>query len=145
VDLVRERLGKQDVDAGYILDGFPRTVPQADALAEMEDPDIVINFVVSDEILIERLSGRRVCTSCGYSHHVKFLPPRAEGVCDRCGGKLVQREDDTEKSIRKRLAVYQTQTAPLIDYYRRKNQIKDVDGAPAPDMVFDSVTAVLPE
>ena len=143
VDLVRERLSANDTDCGYILDGFPRTIPQAEALAGITQLDAVINFEVDDDTLIKRLSGRRICSSCGFIHHVDFQPPKREGVCDRCGGKLIQREDDKETSIRKRLSVYQTQTAPLLDYYQKTGLIIDIDGTPAPDNVLSSVTAAL--
>ncbi|MBN1686004.1 MAG: adenylate kinase [Spirochaetales bacterium] len=143
VDLVRERLTAKDTNSGYILDGFPRTIPQAEALAGITELDAVINFEVSDEILIKRLSGRRICSSCGFIHHVEFQPPKHEGICDRCGGKLIQREDDSETSIRKRLSVYQNQTAPLLGYYEKTGLMIDIDGAPAPAEVLSSVTAAL--
>jgi adenylate kinase len=139
VDLVKDRLVDRDARDGFILDGFPRTVPQADALFAMSDIDVVLNFAIDDSILIARLSGRRVCVSCGYSHHIEFLPPKKTGICDRCGGKLIQREDDMVGSIKKRLEVYRIQTEPLITYYRKKNIISDIDAAPAPDVVYASV------
>ena len=143
VDLVRERLVQGDTISGYILDGFPRTIPQAEALAQITTLNAVINFGVDDETIVSRLTGRRVCSKCGFSHHVDFLPPRSEGICDRCGGELIQREDDTEESIRTRLSIYQSQTAPLIEYYRKGGLIIDVDGTPAPEVVLSSVAAAL--
>lgn len=143
VDLVRERLTRSDTESGYILDGFPRTVPQAEALATITTLSGVINFDVDDEAIVSRLTGRRICSKCGFSHHVNFLPPRKEGVCDQCGGELIQREDDTEGPIRNRLSVYQSQTEPLIDYYRKSGLIIDIDGSPAPDVVLSSVVAAL--
>jgi adenylate kinase len=143
VDLVRERLAKKDTGPGYILDGFPRTIPQAEALAAITALDGVINFEVDDETLVTRLSGRRICSKCGFSHHIEFLPPKRDGVCDQCGGDLIQRKDDTEESIRNRLSVYQTQTEPLIDYYRKGGLIVDIDGEPAPDIVLNSVMEAL--
>ncbi len=143
VDLVRERLSKGDIESGYILDGFPRTIPQAKALAKIVTLDGVINFTVDDETIVSRLTGRRICSKCGFSHHVEFLPPRREGYCDSCGGELIQREDDSEESIRKRLSVYQSQTAPLIDYYKKAGLIVDVDGTPAPEVVLNAAMAAL--
>jgi len=143
VDLVRERLSQGDTGSGYILDGFPRTIPQAEALAGITEIDAVINFDVDDATLIARLSGRRVCSKCGFGHHIEFLPPKQEGICDRCGGELIQREDDSEKSIRNRLSVYQKQTAPLLDYYNDKGLSIDIDGTPAPDAVLKSLTEAL--
>jgi adenylate kinase len=125
------------------LDGFPRTIPQAEALATITTLDGVINFQVDDETLISRLSGRRICSKCGFSHHIEFLPPKVEGVCDQCGGELIQRKDDTEESIRNRLSVYQSQTEPLIDYYRKAGLIIDIDGKPAPEVVLNSVMEAL--
>ena len=143
VDLVRERLAENDVAPGFILDGFPRTIPQAKALADISPLDRIINLVVADQVLIARLAGRRVCSACGFSYHVDYLPPREQGICDQCGGKLVQRDDDTEASIRRRLRVYVSRTEPLIGYYRDLDIISDVDGAPLPDDVYQSVLAVL--
>jgi adenylate kinase len=143
VDLVRERLAQGDTSSGYILDGFPRTIPQAEALAEITTLNAVINFGLDDETIVSRLTGRRVCSKCGFSHHMDFLPPKREGICDRCGGELIQRKDDTEVSIRNRLSIYESQTAPLIDHYRKGGLIVDVDGKPAPEVVLSSVAAAL--
>lgn len=133
VGIVKERLQKTDCDNGYILDGFPRTVPQADALAadliELgKQLDAVVSLDVDIEALIERLTGRRTCRDCGRGYHVTFDPSKAVGVCDACGGELVQRDDDQEATIRKRLDVYQEQTEPLIAYYRSSGLLKELDG-----------------
>ena len=145
VDLVQKRLSSADVENGFILDGFPRTIPQAEALSEISKIDCVLNIHVEDEIIVKRLTGRRICTVCGNSHHLVFLRPQKPGVCDRCGGKLLQREDDTEGSIRKRLEVYKKQTEPLIQYYRSENLIVDVDGTPAPEVVYELTAKSLSE
>ena len=143
VDLVKERLSADDVGTGFILDGFPRTIPQAEALSEICKIDHVLNFRVEDDVLISRLTGRRICANCGHSHHIEFLPPKEKGVCDKCGGILVQREDDMETAIKKRLAVYKSQTEPLIEYYRTKGFIVDIAGSPPPDQVLESVSSAL--
>jgi len=141
VDLVRERLSRPDTAAGYILDGFPRTVPQAEALAGFQRLDAAINFKCGDEVVISRLSGRRVCRSCGAIYHVKNIPPRREGVCDRCGGELYTRDDDRDESIRNRLRVYREQTEPLISFYRRKSELREIDSAQS---VEDSIRQLRP-
>ncbi|MEZ4598441.1 MAG: adenylate kinase [Syntrophotaleaceae bacterium] len=133
VGIVRERLGKKDCDSGFILDGFPRTVAQADALQQtLEDLgktlDRVLSLGVDNEAVVERIAGRRTCRDCGKMYHVKFDPPREEGRCDACGAELYLRDDDREETVRRRLDVYQAQTAPLIDYYRDKGLLEEVDG-----------------
>jgi adenylate kinase len=133
VGIVRDRLQEADCDKGFILDGFPRTVAQADALQtslqEMgKDLDRVISLAVDAEALVERLTGRRTCKQCGRGYHVKFDPPREVGMCDACGGTLFQRDDDQEETIRKRLQVYAEQTAPLISYYRQAGVLMELDG-----------------
>jgi len=133
VGIVRERLQKEDCAAGFILDGFPRTVPQADALkdslAELgKELDAVVSLEVDTEALVERLTGRRTCRDCGKGYHVKFDPPATEGKCDACGGELFQRDDDREETIRKRLEVYREQTSPLVDYYRAGGMLIAIDG-----------------
>jgi adenylate kinase len=127
--LVRERLSKPDAADGFILDGFPRTIPQAEALGEFQIIDAVINFQAGDVVVIDRLSGRRVCRSCGAIYHVKNMPPRSEGVCDRCGGELYIRDDDKIEAITKRLEVYRKQTEPLIRYYEKLGLLRDIDAA----------------
>jgi len=127
VALVRERLGQQDTAKGYILDGFPRTIPQAEALASFQRIDAAVNFLCGDEVVVRRLSGRRICRSCGAIYHVQNMPPRKEGVCDRCGGELYIRDDDRIDSIHNRLRVYREQTEPLIGYYRGRGLLHDID------------------
>jgi adenylate kinase len=135
IALVRERLAREDVRQGYILDGFPRTIPQAEALAGFSQVDKVVNFDIPDSAVLERLSGRRVCRNCGINYHVIFNKPKQETVCDACGGEVIVRDDDREEAVRKRLQVYRDQTAPLIEYYRAKGLLVDVDARPAVDMV----------
>lgn len=136
VRVIKERVDKPDCKNGYIFDGFPRTMGQARELEKMTDVDLVLNIVVDFEELVERAIGRRSCLSCGAVYHVKFNPPMNEGVCERCGSKLVQREDDKEETVRKRLQVYQEQTAPLIEYYKKKGKLVDIDGSGGIDAVF---------
>lgn len=133
VGIVNDRLQLPDCDAGFILDGFPRTVPQADALQQClaglgKELDGVISLVVDIEALVERLTGRRSCKDCGKGYHIKFDPPATEGVCDACSGPLIQRDDDQDATIRNRLDVYHQQTAPLEDYYRQTGLLKSVEG-----------------
>jgi len=133
IALVEERLSKSDAGKGFILDGFPRTPEQAKSLdrslEKMKKPlDLVLYFKTSLEIILMRLTGRRVCGQCGKNYHLKNFKPKAEGICDACGGKLVQRPDDKEETIRQRLKVYEDQTAPLIDYYSRKGLLQEVSG-----------------
>ncbi len=129
VDLAKERLSRSDTLKGFILDGFPRTIPQADALNEFQRIDRVVNFVLDDNIVIRRLSGRRVCRQCGAIYHVENMPSKVEGVCDVCGGELYIRDDDQIDSIEKRLQVYKDQTEPLIRYYHDKNLLTDIDSS----------------
>ena len=133
VSLVRERLGQPDAAGGYILDGFPRTIPQATSLGEFQAMDAVVNFSISDEIVVGRLSGREVCKSCGAIYHVKNMPSKVKGVCDKCGGQLYTRPDDTIESITNRLEVYKKQTEPLVDYYREKRLLRDIDSSKSPE------------
>lgn len=133
IGIIRERIQEDDCRQGYILDGFPRTIGQAEALdAMLADMDSAIDAVVSlkadEEELVRRLTGRRTCRKCGFGYHVVFKPSSREGVCDECGGELYQRDDDKEEPIRQRLAVYREQTSPLIDYYGSKGALKEVDG-----------------
>jgi adenylate kinase len=130
IELVKERLTKDDVKKGYILDGFPRTIPQAEALAGFSKVNKVINFDIPDEGVLERLGGRRVCRKCGYNFHAVFNKPKKEGVCDHCGGEVYIRDDDKPEAVQKRLEVYRAQTAPLIDYYREKGLLLDIDARP---------------
>ncbi len=137
IELVRERLAKEDAAGGFILDGFPRTIPQAEALAGIVTIDKAVNFDIANEGVVARLSGRRVCKSCSQNYHVQFVPPKKDGVCDKCGGELFIREDDKIEAITKRLEVYRSQTAPLIAYYRGKNLLIDVDAAPPSGIVLE--------
>jgi adenylate kinase len=143
VSLVRERLGQPDAAKGYILDGFPRTIPQAAALEEFQAMDAVINFSISDEIVIGRLSGREVCKSCGAIYHVKNMPSKVKGVCDNCGGTLYTRPDDTLESITNRLDVYKKQTEPLIEFYGKKKLLKDIDSSKSPEDTLVQIRKVL--
>ena len=126
IEMVRNRLAEPDCANGFILDGFPRTIPQADALAEMTDLDAVVDFQISAEEVVERLSGRRMCPSTGRIYHILFNPPKVEGKDDETGEDLIQREDDKEEAIKHRLDVYVAQTQPLIDYYKGKGLIREV-------------------
>ena len=144
VGIVRERLQKADCAKGFILDGFPRTVLQADALKESllalgKDLDAVVSLDVDVEALVERLTGRRTCRDCGRGFHVKFDPPLVSGKCDTCGGDLLQRDDDQELTIRHRLEVYSEQTSPLVDYYRSAGLLTAVDGMQEIGVVQDQV------
>jgi len=143
VELVKERLAKPDAQEGYILDGFPRTVAQADALAEFQKIDAVINFSISDELVIRRLSGRRVCRSCGAIYHIENMPPKVEGKCDRCGGELYIRDDDKIDSIKNRLRVYKDQTEPLIAYYRDKGLLREIDSSETPEHSREQIKSIL--
>lgn len=137
--VVAERLAAGDCRDGYLLDGFPRTVPQADALARRTggDPGLVVYFHLDEEEVVARLTGRRTCPECGENYHVKYLPPRVPGRCDRCGAELIQRSDDTEATVRERLRVYHEQTGELVDYYRVNGRLVEVDAAGAPDEVYE--------
>ena len=136
IALVKERLAMDDVQKGYILDGFPRTIPQAEALATFSTVEKVINFDIPDDGVIERLGGRRVCRKCGHNFHMIFNKPAKEDVCDHCGGEVYIRDDDRPEAIQKRLEVYRAQTAPLIDYYRNKGLLVDIDAKPLVDVVI---------
>jgi adenylate kinase len=138
IELVKERLSQDDAKNGYILDGFPRTIPQAEALEKISDADKVVNFDIPDTTVLERLGGRRVCRKCGYNFHMVFDKPKKEGVCDHCGGEVYTRDDDKAEAIQKRLEVYRLQTAPLIDFYRKKGLLVDVDARPAVDKVVEN-------
>ncbi len=136
VQVIKERIAKPDSRKGYILDGFPRTMNQAKELEKMTDTDLVLNIVVDSEVLVERAVGRRTCPRCSAVYHVKFNPPMNEGVCEKCGTALIQRDDDKEETVRNRLQVYQEQTEPLIDYYRKKGKLVDIEGAGGIEAVF---------
>ncbi len=148
IGIIEERLTQPDCQAGYILDGFPRTEVQANALAETLGKrggaiDHVVNIEVSDEELIPRLTGRRTCKECQEPYNVTFNPPQREGVCDKCGGELIQRKDDDEETIRARMGVYREQTAPLVVYYEKQGLLRTVTGAGAIQEIFDAVCGVV--
>ena len=129
IGLVKDRIAKDDCKNGYILDGFPRTIPQAEEFNKLGIDVEVVNFEVDDELIIARLSNRRVCTKCKQNYNVKFMPPKVEGVCDKCGANLMQRPDDKLESITHRLEVYRKETAPLIDFYKKLGKITDINSA----------------
>jgi len=148
VGMVRERLLQPDCSSGFLLDGFPRTVAQAEALGRMLQEmglklDAVLNIDVPEEKLVARLTGRRVCRQCGANYHLEFNPPRRPGVCDRCGGELYHRSDDTEATVRSRLEVYRRQTAPLLAYYRERGLLREVNGDQEVEQVFRSLLNAL--
>lgn len=129
LEIVEDRLKKDDCKNGFILDGFPRTIPQAEAFEKIGIEVKVVNFEVNNDLIIARLSNRRVCKNCKQNYNVKFMPPKVEGVCDKCGGELFTREDDKLESITHRLEVYRKETEPLIDFYRNLNKMTDIDSA----------------
>ena len=143
IAIVRERLAMEDCRKGYILDGFPRTVPQAEALAQFAQIDAVIDIEVSDEKLTERLSGRRVCLNCGGTYHVSTLG--GQTTCEKCGNELIQRNDDKAETVLSRLSVYHAQTAPLIDYYAKLGLIRTIDGAQPMEACFEAILCALGE
>ena len=143
VSLVKERLSQDDAKKGYILDGFPRTIPQAEALGKFQSLDAVVNFAIDDELVVQRLSGREICKNCGAIYHVKNMPSKVKGVCDKCGGPLYTRPDDSLESITNRLDVYRKQTEPLIEFYRKKNLLKDIDSSKSPEDTHRQIEKVL--
>lgn len=147
-DLVVDRIKQDDCKDGYILDGFPRTIPQAECLDKALDAlndkiDFAVNVEVPDENIIRRMSGRRACLSCGRTYHIVYNPPKEEGICDECKKELVLRDDDKLETVEKRLKVYHEQTQPLIDYYRNKGVLAEVDGTRDMQEVFTAITDVL--
>lgn len=148
LDLIKDRFLGADCINGYVLDGFPRTLPQAEALAASlaesgEKIDYAINVDVPDENIVNRMSGRRACLKCGGTFHIKYNPPVKEGICDLCGGTLMQREDDKPETVVKRLEVYHEQTQPLFDYYKENGVLKTVDGTQDVDKVFSDIVDIL--
>ena len=139
IAMVKQRLMESDAQNGYILDGFPRTIAQAEALTEFATIDYVINLEISDEIIIKRLSGRLVCRKCGYGHHKTFIPPTIEGICDKCGGELYTRKDDQIGAITNRLNVYKKSTQPLINYFIEKKLLTNFNSEKAASEVTDDV------
>jgi len=148
IGIVRERLSEDDCKNGFLLDGFPRTVQQADALDGILTDlgmslDAVVDIQVNKDFLVERLTGRRVCKACGATYHVSFNAPKVENVCDKCGGELYQRNDDKIETVSNRLDVYAAQTAPLIEYYQSKGMIKSIDGSKSVEEVLADIQAAL--
>ena len=135
-ELVKDRLAQDDCKNGYILDGFPRTIPQAEMLDGLVADVKVVNFEIQDEIVIRRLSTRRVCKACGANYNVLTLKPKVEGICDKCGGELYQRDDDKQESILHRMDVYREQTEPLINFYKEKGKITDLDASIETDVLL---------
>ena len=147
-DLVMDRIQQDDCKNGYVLDGFPRTIPQAEALDAAlekinEKMDYAIDVDVPDENIVNRMSGRRACLNCGATYHLISIPPKVEGICDRCGSEIVLREDDKPETVQKRLKVYHEQTQPLIDYYKNQGILKSVDGTQPMDEVFKAIVTIL--
>ncbi len=148
VDLVIDRVAKDDAKNGYVLDGFPRTIPQAEALdkaltAREEKMDYAINVEVPDSVIVDRMSGRRACVACGGTYHIQYNPTKVEGICDACNGELILRDDDKPETVQKRLDVYHAQTQPLIDYYSKQGILKEVDGTVDVADVFTAITNIL--
>ena len=145
-DLVVDRIQQADCEKGYILDGFPRTIPLENALNAIEQKlDYAIDIDVPDENIINRMSGRRACVGCGATYHVLFNPTKVEGKCDVCGESLILRDDDKPETVKKRLDVYHTQTQPLIDFYTERKVLVEVDGTQSMDKVFDDIMKILGE
>ena len=147
-DLVIDRIQQDDCKNGFVLDGFPRTIPQAEALDAAlgkinEKMDYAIDVDVPDENIVNRMSGRRACLNCGATYHLISIPPKVEGICDRCGSEIVLREDDKPETVQKRLKVYHEQTQPLIDYYKNQGILKSVDGTQPMDEVFKAIVTIL--
>lgn len=148
LELIMDRFAQPDCQNGYVLDGFPRTIPQAEALTKAlaekgENIDFAINVEVPDESIVRRMSGRRACLSCGATYHIKYNPPKKEGICDTCNSELVLRDDDKPETVLKRLSVYHDQTQPLIDYYNREGVLREVDGTKDMNDVFQDILAIL--
>lgn len=148
VDLIMDRFAQPDCENGYVLDGFPRTIPQAkaldDALTKSNDAvEYAIDVDVPDEAIVARMSGRRACVGCGATYHIATIPPKKEGICDVCGAELILRDDDKPETVLKRLSVYHEQTQPLIDYYREKNILRTVDGTRDPETAFADIINIV--
>ena len=148
LELIMDRFQNPDCANGYVLDGFPRTIPQAEALTEAlakkgETIDYAINVEVPDENIINRMGGRRACLACGSTYHIVYAPTRVEGICDRCGEKLVLRDDDKPETVKNRLNVYHNQTQPLIEYYTRQGKLAEVDGTQSMEDVFNAIVKIL--
>lgn len=150
IAMLLDRIHKEDCKNGYILDGFPRTIPQAEALKEAlakkdEKIDLALDVEASDELIIKRMAGRRTCPACGAIYHIVTLPPKTEGICDRCGADLIQRKDDNEETVKNRLKIYHEVTEPLISYYKKEGILEEIDGAEELDEVFEKVKRIIHE
>ena len=148
IELIIDRLHQDDCTNGYVLDGYPRTIPQAESLTEVlgkldEAIDYAVNVDVPDENIVNRMSGRRACPNCGATYHIKYAPPAKEGICDRCQNELVLRDDDKPETVLKRLEVYHEQTQPLIEYYEKLGVLRTVDGTKDLDVVFRAIVDIL--
>ena len=148
IGMLMDRIQKDDCKNGYVLDGFPRTIPQAESLTNAlnernQKIDYAVNVDVPDENIVNRMSGRRACLSCGATYHIVYKPSKVEGICDVCGDKLVLRDDDKPETVKKRLSVYHDQTQPLIDYYKEAGVLANVDGTQDMEKVFSDIVAVL--
>jgi len=148
VKILLDRVAQEDCKNGYVLDGFPRTIPQAEVLDEAltklgESIDYAVNVDVPDENIVKRMSGRRACVTCGATYHIEHVPPKKEGICDTCGSELILRDDDKPETVLNRLSVYHAQTQPLIDFYTAKGVLKDVDGTQDMMDVFAAITNIL--
>lgn len=148
IAMLLERIHKEDCKNGYILDGFPRTIPQAEALKEAlakknEKIDLALDVEATDELIIKRMAGRRTCPACGAIYHIVTLPPKEEEKCDRCGADLIQRKDDNEETVKNRLKIYHEITEPLISYYKKEGILEEIDGAEDLDKVFEKVKTII--
>lgn len=148
VKILLDRVAQDDCKNGYVLDGFPRTIPQAEVLEEAltklgDRIDYAINVEVPDENIVKRMGGRRACVNCGATYHIEHVPPKKEGICDNCGSELILRDDDKPETVQKRLGVYHEQTQPLIDYYTKKGILKEVDGTMDMGDVFKAIVEIL--
>ena len=148
VELLLDRVAKDDCAKGYVLDGYPRTIPQAEVLTEAlaeqgAAVDYALNVDVPDENIVLRMSGRRSCPKCGASYHIRYIPPKKEGICDECGTALIQRDDDKPETVQNRLSVYHDQTQPLIEYYEKAGVLHSVDGTQDKADVFSAITGIL--
>ena len=148
IAMLLDRIHKEDCKNGYILDGFPRTIPQAEALKEAlakkdEKIDLALDVEASDELIIKRMAGRRTCPACGAIYHIVTLPPKTDGICDRCGADLIQRKDDNEETVKNRLKIYHEVTEPLISYYKKEGILEEIDGAEELDKVFEKVKRII--
>ena len=148
VKILLDRVARADCRNGYVLDGFPRTIPQAEVLDQAlekigDQIDFAINVSVPDENIVKRMSGRRACVGCGATYHIEHIPPKKEGICDTCGMELILREDDKPETVQNRLSVYHSQTQPLIDFYQKKGILQTVDGTVDMKAVFDAIVAIL--